>query len=102
MSARTRSIGATNRRICQPQSPRPCRDLTTKLTTKPRDFSGLTRTPPDATPHLTCENGQTRTALDQLDGIGNRVTCKGPRVQIPPSPLQRSSRLDLTDFHVCF
>jgi hypothetical protein len=63
--------------------------LTTKLTTKPRDFGGLMQTWADETPYLTCENGLTQTALDQLDGIGNRVTCKGPWVKIPPPPLLR-------------
>ena len=61
--------------------------LTTKLTTKPRDLSGRTRTRSDETPDLTCENGRTQKASDRLDGIGNRVTCKGPWVQIPPPPL---------------
>ena len=75
-----------DRRILQPQSP-PLPGLTTKLTTKPKDVSGLTRTRSDETPHLTCENGRTQTASDRLDGIGNRVTCKGPWVQIPPPPL---------------
>jgi len=66
--------------------------LTTKLTTKPRDLSGLTRTDSHETPRLTCENGRTQTASDRLHGIGNRVTCKGPWVQIPPPPTTSSAR----------
>src|SRR5262249_33496975 len=63
------------------------RVLTTDLTTYGTDFGGQRRTTSEGVPHLSSTYVRPRTSMDTLHRIGNRVSCKGPWVQIPPSPL---------------
>lgn len=62
--------------------------LTTILTTNGAILDELDRTLLNPIGRLTCIYALRRTSRDPVSKFGNRVSCKGPWVQIPSPPLE--------------